>query len=93
MMHRRTFLQTAAGVAGITLTSRFSSYGRTHMLEMAATVSGATLPDRLHPDWYRRKIGQVQEEMAKRKLDGLVLLSATNVIYTTGYIHLSTERP
>ena len=93
MMHRRTFLQTAAGVAGITLTSRFSSYGRTHMLEMAATVSGATLPDRLHPDWYRRKIGQVQEEMAKRKLDGLVLLSATNVIYTTGYFHLSTERP
>ena len=93
MMQRRTFLQTAAGVAGLTLTSRLSSYGRTHMLEMAASVSGANLPDRLHPDWYRRKIGQVQEEMAKRKLDAIVLLSAPNVIYTTGYFHLSTERP
>jgi len=93
MMQRRTFLQTAAGVAGLTLTSRLSSYGRTHKLEMAASVSGANLPDRLHPDWYRRKISQVQEEMAKRKLDAIVLLSATNVIYTTGYFHLSTERP
>jgi len=93
MMQRRTFLQTAAGVAGLTLTSRLSSYGRTHKLEMAASVSGANLPDRLHPDWYRRKIVQVQEEMAKRKLDAIVLLSATKVIYTTGYFHLSTERP
>jgi Xaa-Pro dipeptidase len=93
MMQRRTFLQTAAGVAGLTLTCRLSSYARTHKLEMAASVSGANLPDRLHPDWYRRKISQVQEEMANRKLDAIVLLSATNVIYTTGYFHLSTERP
>ena len=49
--------------------------------------------DRLQPDWYRKKIRQVQEEMQKRKLDALVLLKATNVIYTTGYFHLSTERP
>lgn len=31
--------------------------------------------------------------MAKRKLDALVLLDATNIIYTTGYFHISTERP
>src|ERR1700740_55159 len=31
--------------------------------------------------------------MAKRKLGALVLLSSHNVIYTTGYFHLSTERP
>jgi len=31
--------------------------------------------------------------MAKPKLDAFVLLNATNVIYTTGYFHLSTERP
>ncbi|HXY16372.1 MAG TPA: Xaa-Pro peptidase family protein [Terriglobales bacterium] len=93
MTGRRTFLRTAAGAAALTLTSRLSSYGRTRKLELAATVSGAELPDRLPPDWYRRKIGQVQQEMAKRKLDAVVLLSATNVIYTTGYFHLSTERP
>jgi Xaa-Pro dipeptidase len=35
----------------------------------------------------------MQEEMAPRKLDALVLLESHNVIYTTGYFHLSTERP
>jgi Xaa-Pro dipeptidase len=51
------------------------------------------LPDRLPVDWYRRKIEQVQQALAKRKLDALVLLRAPNVIYTTGYFHVSTERP
>jgi Xaa-Pro dipeptidase len=31
--------------------------------------------------------------MAKRKLDAMLLLNARNVIYTTGYFHISTERP
>jgi Xaa-Pro dipeptidase len=90
---RRTFLRNAAGAAAITLTSRISSYGRTHNLRVSADVSRADLPDRLPPEWYRRKISHVQEEMARRKLDALVLLSSHNVIYTTGYFHLSTERP
>jgi Xaa-Pro dipeptidase len=70
-------------------------FGRTHKLNFSATVTGAApnLPDRLPPAWYRRKVAQVQEEMAKRNLDALVLLNAVNVIYTTGYFHLSTERP
>ncbi len=90
---RRTFLRSAAGAAALTLTSRISAYGRTRSLKISAAVSGADLPDRLPPDWYRRKIGQVQEKMARRKLDALVLLNSHNVIYTTGYFHLSTERP
>src|SRR5271157_6165246 len=90
---RRTFLRCAAGTAALTLTSRMSGYGRTRSLKIFAAVSGADLVDRLPPDWYRRKIGQVQQEMARRKLDALVLLRAVNVIYTTGYFHLSTERP
>jgi len=90
---RRTFLRTAAGAAVLTLTSQMSAFGRTRKLKVFANASTPNLPDRLHPDWYRRKIGQVQEEMARRKLDALVLLSSYNVIYTTGYFHLSTERP
>lgn len=90
---RRTFLRTAAGAAALTLTSRLSSYGRTRTLKVSAAMSGADLPDRLPPEWYRRKIGQVQQEMAGRKLDALVLLRSVNVIYTTGYFHISTERP
>jgi Xaa-Pro dipeptidase len=31
--------------------------------------------------------------MAQRNLDALVLLNASNIIYSTGYFHLSTERP
>jgi len=90
---RRTFLRSATGAAALALTSCMSSYGRTRSLRISAAMSGASLPDRLPPDWYRRKIGQVQQEMARRKLDALVLLRAVNVIYTTGYFHISTERP
>ena len=96
---RRSFLRNAAGTAALTLASQTSVFGRTHRLRISAvlagpgSVVGANLPDRLPPDWYRHKIAQVQQEMAKRKLDALVLLHAVNVIYTTGYFHLSTERP
>lgn len=90
---RRTFLRNAAGAAALTLTSRISAFGRTRSLRVSAATSRADLADRLPPEWYRRKISQVQEEMARRKLDALVLLSSHNVIYTTGYFHLSTERP
>jgi len=92
---RRTFLRSAAGAAALTFTSRMSVFGRTHKLNISAALTGAApnLPDRLPPDWYQRKIAQVQQEMAKRNLDALVLMRAVNVIYTTGYFHLSTERP
>lgn len=92
-VERRTFLRTAAGAAALTLISRLSSFGHNRSLKIAASMPGAELPDRLPPDWYRRKILQVQEEMTKRKLDAMVLLRAVNVIYTTGYFHISTERP
>ena len=90
---RRNFLRAAAGAAALSLSSRLSSYGCTRHLNVLATVPPASLPDRLPPEWYRRKIGQVQQEMERRKLDALVLLHAPNVIYTTGYFHISTERP
>ena len=90
---RRAFLRSAAGVAALTVTSRLQAYGRTHNFKISASTSAPDLPDRLPPEWYRRKISQVQQEMERRKLDALVLLRAVNVIYTTGYFHLSTERP
>jgi len=92
---RRTFLRSAAGTAAFTFASRLSMFGRTRRLSVSAALNetAPNLPDRLPVDWYRRKIAQVQQEMVQRKLDALVLLSAVNVIYTTGYFHLSTERP
>ncbi|MBV9340587.1 MAG: aminopeptidase P family protein [Acidobacteria bacterium] len=93
LIARRTFLQTAARTTGLAMTSQLSLFGSTRWLKISAALPAANLPDRLSPEWYRRKVAQVQGEMAKRKLDALVLLRAVNVIYTTGYFHLSTERP
>ena len=91
--NRRRFLQAAAGAAALSITTSSRSFGNTHVLEIAASYPAPPGPDRLPPEWYQRKIKQVQAKMAERKLNALVLLNAHNVVYTTGYFHLPTERP
>ena len=57
---RRDFLRTMAGSVLVTASSRL--FGHTHVLR----VSAAAPPpqhDRLEPEWYRRKIAQVQAEL------------------------------
>jgi len=93
MRQRREFLKALSGVAAVTLTSSVQSFGRARALSVRATLAGAEGPDRLPVEWYKKKIAQVQAELEKRKLDALLLLNATNIIYTTGYFHLTTERP
>src|SRR6266481_1763720 len=93
MANRRQFMRTLSGVAALGVTTDVSRLGRMRWLRMATSVPDTSDHDRLQPDWYRRKIGQVQEKMKERKLDAMLLLDATNIIYTTGYFHLSTERP
>jgi Xaa-Pro dipeptidase len=90
---RRRFLQTAAGAAALSVTTAARSFGNTHVLEVAANFPAPPGPDRLPPEWYQRKIKQVQAQMAELKLNALLLLNAHNVVYTTGYFHLPTERP
>ncbi len=93
MANRRQFLRTLAGTAALSITADVTSFGRMRRLHLSAAMPDASPHDRLQPDWYRGKIRQVQEQMKKRKLNAVVLLNATNVIYTTGYFHLPTERP
>jgi Xaa-Pro dipeptidase len=93
MADRRQFLRSLAGAAALGVTADVSSFGRARRLRMMVAMPDANMHDRLQPDWYRRKIGQVQEQMKQRRLNALVLLNATNVVYTTGYFHLPTERP
>src|SRR5256712_9602866 len=84
------------GAASLGLASSVRSFGRTRALRLSGTIAIPEGPgghDRLQPDWYRKKIAQVQAEMAKDQLDAIVLLNAHNIIYTTGYFHISTERP
>ncbi len=90
---RRLFLKTSTGAAALAITASSFSFGKTHALQIKASVPAPPGPDRLPPEWYQRKIKQVQAKMAERNLNALVLLNAHNVIYTTGYFHLPTERP
>src|SRR5437016_1107320 len=81
--NRRWFLRTMRGAASLGLASSVRSFGRTHALRLSGTLAIPQGPggrDRLQPDWYRKKIAQVQAEMAKDKLDALVLLNAHNII-------------
>jgi Xaa-Pro aminopeptidase len=91
--NRRQFLRTLAGTAALTVSAEATSFAGMRRRRVNAALQDAASHDRLQPDWYRKKIRQVQQEMQKRKLDALLLLNAHNVIYTTGYFHLSTERP
>src|SRR5437879_6207831 len=92
MANRRQFLRTLAGAAALSVTADVSSFGRVRKLRLSAAMPDTAAHDRLQPEWYQRKIRQVQQEMQKRKLNTLLLLDSHNVIYTTGYFHLSTER-
>ena len=89
---RRQFLRTLSGVAALSVTGGVARLGNTRRLRLAAAINGGG-HDRLEPDWYRGKVRQVQEEMQKRRIHALLLLNATNIIYTIGYFHLPTERP
>lgn len=75
------------------ITASVSGFGHSRRLSITASAPDNDGHDRLQPEWYQRKIRQIQQEMKKQKLNALVLLNATNVIYTTGYFHLPTERP
>jgi Xaa-Pro dipeptidase len=48
---------------------------------------------RLTEPFYRRKVAAVQEALAARELDGLLLLNAHQLYYLIGFFHFPTERP
>ena len=91
--NRREFLRSLAGAVSVTSTLKITCPAGTRAVQVSESTPESGEHDRLQPDWYRRKIQQVQAEMAKRRLDAMLLLSAHNIIYTTGYFHLTTERP
>jgi Xaa-Pro dipeptidase len=93
MANRRQFMHALSGMAALSVTTDVGRMGKMRWLRMATAVPDTGPHDRLEPEWYRRKIVQVQEKMKERKLNAMLLLDATNIIYTTGYFHLSTERP
>jgi Xaa-Pro dipeptidase len=91
-VQRREFLSRAGGGAAA-LVSSARLFGRAKALHVQMSLPAVGGRDRLQPDWYKNKIRQVQEQMQKHKLDAMLLLDSHNIIYTTGYFHISTERP
>ncbi len=42
---------------------------------------------------YRNRIERVRSQLKRKKVDALYLASPTRILYTTGFSHISTERP
>src|SRR5918993_1289474 len=42
---------------------------------------------------YDERVAGVRQELERRQLDGLVLFNPIRMAYTTGFFHVSTERP
>ncbi len=51
------------------------------------------VPWRIQPIEYLQRIERVRRILEQRKLDGLVLFHPIRMAYTTGFYHLTTERP
>lgn len=47
----------------------------------------------LPESFYRRKVAQIQAALDADRLDGLLLLDVSNVIYASGFFHVPSERP
>ena len=61
--NRRQFLRTVAGAAALSVSADVVTFGRMRRLRMTTAMPDPQAHDRLQPDWYRKKIRQVQEEM------------------------------
>src|SRR5712664_1198758 len=42
---------------------------------------------------HRSRIERVQKQLRRKRLDALYLTNSTRILYTTGFSHISTERP
>src|SRR5260370_7311672 len=42
---------------------------------------------------HRSRIEKIQKQLRRKRLDALYLTNSTRILYTTGFSHISTERP
>ena len=47
----------------------------------------------ISPREYQIRLDGVREQLRRRRLDALYLTNSTRILYTTGFSHISTERP
>ncbi len=86
-------MRTLSGMAALSVTTDVSSLGRMRWLRMAAAVPDTARTTGCNRTGIGARLPRFRQKMKERKLNAMLLLDATNIIYTTGYFHLSTERP
>ncbi|MDW8167529.1 MAG: aminopeptidase P family N-terminal domain-containing protein [Acidobacteriota bacterium] len=69
------------------------SAGWDHPREPIPQVTPLSPPFRLPESWYRQTVKRLQERLAQRGLDGIILKDRWNIIYVSGLFHTTTERP
>src|SRR5207248_10494351 len=42
---------------------------------------------------HKNRIAKIQNQLRRNRIDALYLTNSTRIIYTTGFAHISTERP
>src|SRR2546425_2761442 len=42
---------------------------------------------------HKSRIEKIQKQLRRRRIDALYLTNSTRILYTTGFAHISTERP
>ncbi len=48
---------------------------------------------KLKPDFFQKKISQIQDHLHSEELDALLLFEPASIAYATGFFHFQTERP
>jgi Xaa-Pro aminopeptidase len=67
---------------------------RREQAKRRATLPAATTADRLPLEWYKAKARAIKAEARRRGVTGGVLLTGYwNIVYVTGLVHSTTERP
>jgi Xaa-Pro dipeptidase len=61
--------------------------------EPVPQVTPLSPPFRLSESWYRQTVKRLQDRLAERGLDGIILKDRWNIIYVSGLFHTTTERP
>lgn len=102
MSNRREFLKTTAAAtlamaAASACTQTAEQPGKTGGSERLLTKNPdhpkpATI-DRLPLEWHQKTVQRLQQILAQRGLDGILIRDRWNIIYYTGLFHSSTERP
>jgi Xaa-Pro aminopeptidase len=96
MSTRRDFLKSSGAVALGAAASSCQPSVSGESAQMLVTNPDHPTPatyDRLPLEWYQNNVRRLQQKLGERGLDGILVQDRWNIIYLTGLLHTTTERP